>query len=125
MTDLERSDRPWGSYAVLADEPDHKVKRLTVLVTEHEDALTAVTANPRKWIKTISDRRNSFTHHPVIDGQPHSIDRMEIICCNYVLQTLLECCFLKSMGMTSAQITTLAARCTRYGSIKRRFFADP
>ena len=30
MADLERSDRPWGSYAVLADEPDHKVKRLVV-----------------------------------------------------------------------------------------------
>jgi len=23
--------RPWGNYRVLADEPDHKVKRLTVL----------------------------------------------------------------------------------------------
>jgi len=23
--------RPWGNYLVLADEPDHKVKRLTVL----------------------------------------------------------------------------------------------
>jgi hypothetical protein len=100
------------------------VKRLTVLITEHEAALTAVTANPRKWIKTIADRRNSFTHHPVIDRQLHSIDRMEIICCNYVLQTLLECCFLKSMGMTSAQITMFAARCARYGSVKRRFFAD-
>jgi mannose-6-phosphate isomerase len=30
VPDLERSDRPWGSYAVLADEPDHKVKRLVV-----------------------------------------------------------------------------------------------
>jgi mannose-6-phosphate isomerase len=30
VTDLERSDRPWGSYAVLADEPDHKVKRIVV-----------------------------------------------------------------------------------------------
>ena len=59
----------------------------------------------------------------MIDGQLHSIDRMEIICCNYVLQALLELCFLKSMGMTSAQITTLATRCARYGSIKRRFFA--
>jgi hypothetical protein len=100
------------------------VKRLTVLVTEHEAALTAVTPNPRKWLKKISDRRNSFTHHPVIDGQLHSIDREEIICCNYVLQTLLEFCFLKSMGMTSAQITTLAARCAKYDCIKRRFFAD-
>lgn len=27
---LEASERPWGSYLVLADEPDHKVKRITV-----------------------------------------------------------------------------------------------
>jgi len=27
---LERDDRPWGSYEVLSDEPDHKVKRLVV-----------------------------------------------------------------------------------------------
>ena len=28
---FEREQRPWGDYQVLADEPDHKVKRLTVL----------------------------------------------------------------------------------------------
>lgn len=27
---LETSERPWGSYLVLADEADHKVKRITV-----------------------------------------------------------------------------------------------
>jgi len=27
---LEHDERPWGSYTVLADEPDHKVKRLVV-----------------------------------------------------------------------------------------------
>ena len=27
---LEISQRPWGEYVVLADEPDHKVKRITV-----------------------------------------------------------------------------------------------
>lgn len=27
---LERSDRPWGSYTVLSDEADHKVKRIVV-----------------------------------------------------------------------------------------------
>lgn len=26
----ERDDRPWGYYEVLSDEPDHKVKRITV-----------------------------------------------------------------------------------------------
>jgi mannose-6-phosphate isomerase len=30
MSDLERDERPWGSYLVLADEADHKVKRLVV-----------------------------------------------------------------------------------------------
>ena len=28
---LDAEDRPWGHFEVLADEPDHKVKRLTVL----------------------------------------------------------------------------------------------
>src|ERR1700730_12096568 len=26
----EHDERPWGSYTVLADEPDHKVKRIVV-----------------------------------------------------------------------------------------------
>jgi mannose-6-phosphate isomerase len=26
----EPSERPWGSYTVLAEQPDHKVKRITV-----------------------------------------------------------------------------------------------
>ncbi len=30
MSDFEHSERPWGSYTVLADEPDHKVKRIVV-----------------------------------------------------------------------------------------------
>jgi mannose-6-phosphate isomerase len=28
---LERDDRPWGSYEVLVDAPDHKVKQILVL----------------------------------------------------------------------------------------------
>ncbi len=28
---LERDSRPWGSYEVLADSPDHKVKQIVVL----------------------------------------------------------------------------------------------
>jgi mannose-6-phosphate isomerase len=28
---LERDDRPWGSYEVLLDAPDHKVKQMRVL----------------------------------------------------------------------------------------------
>lgn len=27
---VERDDRPWGSYEVLSDEPDHKVKQIVV-----------------------------------------------------------------------------------------------
>ncbi len=27
---LEKGERPWGHYVVLADEPDHKVKRIVV-----------------------------------------------------------------------------------------------
>ena len=31
MTALEHDERPWGSYTVLEDAPDHKVKRIEVL----------------------------------------------------------------------------------------------
>lgn len=31
MSELEHDERPWGSYTVLEDAPDHKVKRLEVL----------------------------------------------------------------------------------------------
>ena len=30
MTDERTDHRPWGSYTILADEPDHKVKRIVV-----------------------------------------------------------------------------------------------
>ena len=30
MTALEYDERPWGNYTVLADEEDHKVKRIVV-----------------------------------------------------------------------------------------------
>ena len=30
MTDVETPHRPWGFYEILADEPDHRVKRITV-----------------------------------------------------------------------------------------------
>ena len=30
MTAYEQSERPWGQYTVLADESDHKVKRIVV-----------------------------------------------------------------------------------------------
>ena len=30
MANLEYDERPWGNYTVLADEPDHKVKRIVV-----------------------------------------------------------------------------------------------
>jgi len=30
MDERERDDRPWGSYLVLADDVDHKVKRIVV-----------------------------------------------------------------------------------------------
>jgi mannose-6-phosphate isomerase-like protein (cupin superfamily) len=30
MANLEFDERPWGTYTVLADEPDHKVKRIVV-----------------------------------------------------------------------------------------------
>lgn len=29
-TPIERDERPWGTYEVLLDEPDHKVKRISV-----------------------------------------------------------------------------------------------
>jgi hypothetical protein len=97
-------------------------KRLGVLLAEHEAALSSIVPEPRGWTGIITDHRNAFTHNPVVDDQPHSIDHEEIIRCNYVLQTLLEMCFLKSAGVTAEQTKTLAARCARYQGIRQRFF---
>ncbi len=51
---LESDTRPWGNYVVLTDEPDHKVKRITVL--------------PGKRLSLQShERRNE--HWYVVSGQ--------------------------------------------------------
>lgn len=97
-------------------------KRLTMLVDEHETALAALVPTPRTWIEMIVNYRNALTHHPVVEDRA-DVDKIELIRCNYVLRTLLEFCFLKSMAFDSQSIVALAQRCTQYQQIRRRFFA--
>jgi hypothetical protein len=51
-------------------------------------------------------------------------DKIELIQCNYVLQILLELCFLKSMTLEEETIAALAKKCDRYRKIRERFFSD-
>jgi hypothetical protein len=100
------------------------VKRLTMLVREFEAGLKAVTPHPMERVSRIATYRNEFTHHPVIGDGSHSIDREDVLRCNYFLRTLLELCFLSSMGLSTTEIAAFATRCHTYNAIRRRFFAD-
>ena len=51
-------------------------------------------------------------------------DKIELIQCNYVLQILLELCFLKSMTLDAETIAALARKCDRYRKIRERFFSE-
>jgi hypothetical protein len=97
-------------------------RRLRTLVKEHETALSAAVADPCGWVQTIVEYRNGFTHHPVADEALPDRDKIELIQCNYVLQILLELCFLKSMALEEDAIAALARQCDRYRKIKERFF---
>ncbi|HEY0872717.1 MAG TPA: HEPN domain-containing protein, partial [Vicinamibacterales bacterium] len=99
-------------------------RRLRTLVKEHETALSAAVPDPCGWVQTIVDYRNGFTHHPVADETLPDRDKIELIQCNYVLQILLELCFLKSMALEEEAIAALARPCDRYRKIKERFFRD-
>ena len=99
-------------------------RRLRTLVKEHEAALSAAVPDPCSWVQTIVDYRNGFTHHPVADEATPDRDKIELIQCNYVLQILLELCFLKSMTLESETIAALARKCARYRKIRERFFGE-
>lgn len=83
-------------------------RRLRTLVKDHEAALAAAVPDPCSWVQTIIDYRNGFTHHPVTDEAVPDRDKVELIQCNYVLQILLELCFLKSMTLEEETIAALA-----------------
>ena len=72
-------------------------------------------------MKRIIDYRNQLTHHPVI-GDQYEANRLELVRCNYVLQTLLELCFLKSMSIDAEDIKAIADKCFRYQQVRHRFF---
>ncbi len=98
-------------------------RRLRTLVKDHEAALAAAVPDPCSWVQTIIDYRNGFTHHPVTDEAVPDRDKIELIQCNYVLQILLELCFLKSMTLEEETIAALAKKCDRYRKIRERFFS--
>ena len=52
--DRREENRPWGSYAVLSDRPDHKVKRVTV--------------HPRQRL-SLQRHRHRAEHWFVVAGQ--------------------------------------------------------
>jgi hypothetical protein len=99
-------------------------RRLRTLVKEHEAALGAAVPDPCSWVQTIVNYRNGFTHHPVADETMSDRDKIELIRCNYVLQILLELCFLKSMTLDAETIAALARKCDRYRKIRERFFSE-
>jgi len=99
-------------------------KRVGSLVEEYEEALAALAPSPKEWVGRIVENRNNLTHHPLLDEEQSAPAQRALLQCNYVLRTLLEFCFLKSMAMSGAEIVELANRCRRYQQIRERFFGS-
>ncbi len=76
------SQRPWGKYVVLADEPDHKVKRITV----HPGARLSLQRHRRRsehWyiiqgeaVATLGEQDFSLSTGDSIDIPRHTIHRI-------------------------------------------------
>ena len=98
-------------------------KRLGALFQEHEAALEALAMSPGGWVARIVDYRNVFTHHPD-DEKPYDVNHEELLQCIYMLRALLECCFLRVMGIEPEQIAIFAKRSYRYQQIRNRFFPE-
>jgi len=98
-------------------------KRITGLFRAHEAALAAAIPDPCSWIERIVEYRNALTHHPVVSEEPDR-DKTVLLQCNFVLQTLLEFCFLQSMWLDGKAIAALAAKCERYRKVRKRFFPE-
>jgi hypothetical protein len=97
-------------------------KRLTLLFSEHEEALATVVSDPKRYIEPIVRHRNEFAHQPVDASEPASDHGEELLRCIFVLRFLLDMCFLKTMGFTGEEMKQFAARADTYRRIKQTFF---
>jgi len=101
-------------------------RRIKDMVVDHERALAVIVNNPKKFVDLIVDHRNDFTHHPM-DPEELQADAdysRHLLQYNYVLRILMELCFLKVMGFSTDEITSLAHRCITYQKIADSFFAE-
>jgi hypothetical protein len=96
-------------------------RRFAELVDEHADALQVLVENPGGFVRPIIDVRNAFTHFPYPSPE-HGRDPEEVLRFNWFLQLLLECCFLKTMGFSPAEITTVAHRSQTYQQLAALYF---
>ena len=83
MTDVETPHRPWGFYEVLADEPDHKVKRITVIpggrlsLQRHEKRMEHWYAVTGKAVATVGDKHLKLSPGKSVDIPIRTIHRLE------------------------------------------------
>ncbi len=82
MRDPE-SQRPWGYYEILADAPDHKVKRITVnphsrlSLQRHQRRLEHWYAISGEAVATLGDHKVSLTPGTAVDIPMRTVHRIE------------------------------------------------
>jgi hypothetical protein len=96
-------------------------KRLTLLFDEHEMALEKIVPRADRFIRPIVDRRNRLTHFPP-DAESAPVDVEKWLRHNFILRLLLDCSFLKTMGLADDEIAGLVERCDEYRRLTDRLF---
>ena len=72
MNSLNTEDRPWGSYTVLIDAPDHKVKTITV---KADQQLSLQSHKQRHEYWTIVSGMGLFISGHDVDDLDHEVVR--------------------------------------------------
>lgn len=99
-------------------------RRLLALVAEHRETLRLLVDEPEDYVSPIIDHRNRFTHFPAPPSEARASNATEnperVLLYNWILRLLLECCFLKVMGIRPEETHALVARSELYRQMSRR-----
>jgi len=82
MTDNESPQRPWGYFEVLVDEPDHKIKRITVnpggrlSLQRHQKRIEHWYALKGKAVATLGERQSELSVGDSVDIPVRTIHRI-------------------------------------------------
>ena len=96
--------------------------RFRLLFRHYSAALEALVARPTAYVDPIVDHRNEFTHFdPAVRTSSAGVPRERVLLYNFLLQMLLEACFLEIMGFSLDEIVMLLRRSETYRQLSVRF----